>query len=99
LARVARAAEAGQIPGLHGREGLFARTPEAEVDKIHLNDLGHYLVALVHYATIYQRSPEGLPARLLRADGMPVDFGETGQALQPVIWQAVKEAPYTGITA
>ena len=97
MARVARAAEAGQIPGLDRREGLFSRNPDGTQDMIHLSDLGQYLVALVHFAAIYHRSPEGLPVALTRADGTRVDFGATGAAIQPLVWQAVQAAPHTGL--
>lgn len=73
LAAVVRAAEAGELPGLTSRRDLFARLPDGTPDPIHLNDLGAYVVALAHYATLYHRSPVGLPHRLMRADGSPAD--------------------------
>jgi hypothetical protein len=38
---------------------------------IHLNDIGNYLVALVHFAALYQQPTLGLPHALTRADGSP----------------------------
>lgn len=99
MAAVVRATEAGQVPGLRAREDLFARGADGAQDMIHLNDLGHYLVALAHFATIYHRNPEGLPTALQRADGSTVDLGAVGRALQPLVWAAVRAAPYTGVTA
>jgi hypothetical protein len=99
MATVARAAESGQVPGLARREDLFSRQPDGSQDMIHLSDLGHYLVALTHYATIYQRNPVGLPTALARADGSRVEFGGVGAALHPLVWQAVTAAPYTGLAA
>jgi len=92
LAAVARAAETGQIPGLTDRHDLFS-------DDIHLNDIGHYLVALIHYATIYQADPTGLPHALMRADGSPATppSAATAQALQQLVWQVVPRYGATGI--
>lgn len=72
LAAVVRAVEArGGLGNMRDRTALFARTADGAQDQIHLNDLGNYLVALVHYATLYHASPVGLPHQLLRADGSP----------------------------
>lgn len=99
MAAVARAAEAGQIPGLTAREDLFARGPDGQVDQIHVNDLGAYLIALTHFATIYQRAPLGLPQDLLRADGRPVTAlqPETAAALQRIVWEVVTGYAPTGV--
>lgn len=99
LAAVARAAEAGDLPGLQSREDLFARTPEGTLDPIHLGDLGHYVIALTHYAVLYQRSPAGLPVQLLRADGSPAAAlsAEAAARVQDLVWQIASRDPLTGI--
>jgi hypothetical protein len=81
------------------REDLFARLDTGEIDPIHINDLGAYLVALTHYAVLYQRSPVGLPARLSRADGTPADAPgpELADLMQQTVWDVVSELPVTGI--
>jgi len=92
LAAVTRAGEAGAIPGLTRRQDLFT-------DDIHLGDMGHYLVALTHYATLYQRDPTGLPHALNRADGTaatPMSV-ETAQALQQLVWDVVPRYPAAGL--
>lgn len=91
LAAVVRATEAGAVPGLTSRDDLFARDVSGAVDTIHVNETGAYLMALTHYAVIYQRSPEGLPHTLTSADGSqgPVLSAETAQALQRIVWQVV----------
>ncbi|KIC34108.1 hypothetical protein [Leisingera sp. ANG-S5] len=101
LAAVARAAEAGEIPGLASRESLFARTPEGDLDTIHINDLGAYVIALTHYAVLYQRSPEGLPHQLTRADGSPAQVfrPEAAAKVQAIVWDTVRALPRTGIAA
>lgn len=99
LARAIRAAEAGEIPGVTRREDFFLKTPDGAQDQIHLSDLGAWLVATVHYAVLYQRSPEGLPAALLRADGTPIEAPspEAALALQRLVWEAAASDPRTGL--
>lgn len=99
MAATARAAEAGQIPGLTNRSQLFATNADGTPDMIHFNDLGAYLMALTHYATIYQKSPEGLPTLLTKADGSPVTpiAPETALALQRIVWQVVTGYAATGV--
>lgn len=101
LAAVARSAEAGEIPGLVSREALFARTPEGELDRIHINDLGAYVVALTHYAVLYQRPPMGLPHQLTRADGTPAETFSAAAAarVQQIVWETVRALPRSGIAA
>lgn len=101
LAAVARAAEAGQLPGVARREALFATLPDGTLDQIHLGDLGHYVIALTHYATLYGRSPEGLPASLNRADGSPAEAfaPEAAAQVQALVWALVAADPLTGVAA
>ncbi len=101
LAAAVRAAEAGQVAGLSRREEFFALTPEGAVDPIHLNDLGNWLVAMVHFAVIYHRSPQGLPHRFARADGSAATPApETAvAALQKLVWDTVRRYPATGLAA
>ncbi|TGD67435.1 hypothetical protein EYC08_01880 [Tabrizicola sp. WMC-M-20] len=91
MAAAVRAIGAGAVPGLTSRDDLFARDVSGAMDTIHVNETGAYLMALTHYAVIYQRSPEGLPNTLTRADGSqgPVLSAETAQALQRIVWQVV----------
>ncbi|MDP2084171.1 MAG: hypothetical protein Q8K20_03150 [Gemmobacter sp.] len=98
LAAAVRAAEAGQVPGVAQREAFFARNPDGSQDMIHLNDLGAYLIALAHYAVLYHRSPQGLPAAVARADGTPVQVpADTAAALQALTWDVVRAIPLTGV--
>ena len=92
LAAAARTAESGALPGLTSRRDLFT-------DDIHLNDLGHYLVALAHYVTLYHRDPTGLPHALMRADGTAATplAAATGRALQQLVWATVPRYAATGI--
>lgn len=101
MAAVARAAAAGEIDGLTGRNDLFARTDTGALDTIHINDLGAYVVALTHYAVLYQRSPIGLPHQLLRADGSAADSltAQGAQQVQRIVWHSVLAQPRTGLSA
>ena len=92
MARVVREIEAGKLHGLSSRKDLFS-------DQIHLNDLGAYLVALTHFAVIYQQSPEGLPNQLLRHDGTLADapVPEAARRMQALVWEVVSTMPRTGV--
>lgn len=81
------------------RTDLFARNPDGTLDTIHINDLGAYLVALVHFAVIYQRSPVGLPHMLTRADGTPATAPDPALAatMQDIVWSVVRALPVTGL--
>lgn len=100
LAAFTRAlAELGGLPGMEDERALFTLTESGEIDDIHMSDLGSYLVALVHFAVLYQRPPAGLPHELLRADGSPADAPGTEAAalMQEITWQVVSALPVTGI--
>ncbi|MDR7124403.1 hypothetical protein [Pseudotabrizicola sp. 4114] len=100
MAAAVRAIEAGEVPGLTSRDDLFARDEKGAVDTIHFNDVGAYLMALTHYAVIYQRSPEGLPQDLSHADGSQITglSEDTAQALQRIVWDTVFRYGLTGMS-
>lgn len=102
LAAFVSAVEAqGGVGNVASRDALLARTPEGAVDTIHLGDMGAYLIALTHYATLYQRSPVGLPSALMRADGTAADApdAQAAELMQRIVWDVVRATPYTGVTA
>jgi hypothetical protein len=101
MAAVTRAAEAGLVPGLTNRQQFFATAEDGRPDTIHFNDLGAWLMALTHYAVLYQRPPLGLPHRLARADGSPANSvpDAAAKVLQQVVWQVVTRYPATGMVA
>jgi len=82
----------GGVGNVEDRASLFK-------DQIHLNDLGNYFVALVHYAVLYQKSPVGLPHALLRGDGTTADAPapELAQLMQEVVWATVRSTKLTGL--
>ena len=91
---------AGGIGNLQRREDLFAKNAEGQQDTIHLSDLGTYLIALTHYATLYHRTPVGLPLALWRADGTPAKAPEAtaGDLMQKVVWDVVRNTDKTGVS-
>jgi hypothetical protein len=99
MAATVRAMESGQVPGLTRRDQLFASAADGTPDSIHFNDLGAWLMALTHFAVIYQRSPVGLHHRLTRADGTPADSVPdlAAPVLQQVVWQTVTRYRATGM--
>lgn len=100
MAAFVRAVEAENgVGNVADRYDLFALTPEGARDNIHLNDLGSYFVALIHYAVLYQKSPVGLPHDLLRADGSPADAPapETALLMQQIAWETARSNPLTGV--
>lgn len=88
MAAAVAAIEAGRIPGLTSRAGLFT-------DQIHPSALGNWLVALTHFATLYQQSPAGLPPPAALAD-LPAP---AIAMLQDLVWQVVLADPATGLAA
>ncbi|NBE06551.1 hypothetical protein [Paragemmobacter ruber] len=93
LAAFVREVEArGGVGNIRSRTDLFS-------DQIHLNDMGNYFVALVHYAVLYGSSPEGLPHDLLLADGSPATAPdpEAARLMQDVVWRVVRSLPATGV--
>ncbi|MCU0902860.1 MAG: hypothetical protein MUE83_03175 [Tabrizicola sp.] len=102
MAAFVRAIEArGGVGNLRDRTDLFARADDGTLDVIHLNDLGNYLVALVHFAVLYQRSPVGLPHVLTRADGSPATAPSPEAALlmQETTDSVVRSLGLSGIAA
>lgn len=100
LAALTRALAEGQgAPGLRRVQDLFRSNPDGTLDTIHLNPQGDYLIALTHFATLYHRSPEGLPHALLRANGTATDSPgpEAAALMQRVVWQVVRATPHTGL--
>ncbi|WP_395540634.1 hypothetical protein [Neotabrizicola sp. sgz301269] len=79
---------AGQVPGLTNISDVFA-------DDIHLNGRGLYFVAMVQIAALTGRSPEGLPAKLVRVweTREAVIPEDQAAAFQRIAWAAVEGLP------
>lgn len=92
--RLYDAIEAGQVPGITSINQLFS-------DTIHPNEQGKYFVALVHFATIYGRSPEGLANQTKSEWGVNFSAPTAEQAavFQRIAWEVVSNDPRTGVNA
>jgi hypothetical protein len=82
----------GPVGSLNSHRDLFS-------DGIHFNDYGAYLMALTHYAVLYQKSPVGLPHQLLHMDGTLADDPGAAAArlMQETVWDVVTSLPRTGV--
>ena len=61
-------------------------------DKSHPNPTGSYLAACVFYATLFDKSPVGLPAELKKGNRVLVQVApDEAVALQKIAWQTVQE--------
>ncbi len=69
------------------------RHPERAHDDIHPSDLGVFIASLTHFATLYRRSPEGLPCDVVGLE--PSDC----EALTRQVWEIVRNDPRTGVGA
>jgi hypothetical protein len=84
----------GKVPGLKKQSDLFT------------DPIGHataplqVLVAYCHYASIYGRSPVGLPVPALLAKVKNPQWGERlNRMLQEIAWDAVVSHPLSGVRA
>jgi hypothetical protein len=69
---------------------LTLRDPDATPDDIHPSQVGVYFAALVHFATLYRRSPVGLPP----LSGLGKVLAGT---LQSIAWEVVGNDVRTGV--
>jgi hypothetical protein len=102
LAAFVRAVEAqGGVGNVRDRTDLFARAEDGTLDVIHLNDIGNYLVALVHYAVLYQQPTQGLPHALMRADSTPATApdAEVARLMQETTDSVVHNLGLSGVAA
>ena len=61
-------------------------------DKSHPNPTGSYLAACVFYATLFNKSPMGLPGELKKGNHVLVRIApDEAATLQKVAWQTVQE--------
>jgi len=84
---------AGEAPGLKKQWDLFRDTwGHAQVPLM-------TLASYCHYAVIYQRSPVGLPVPSALAKVNNPEVEKLNRLLQELAWQAVTQAPMSGVTA
>lgn len=82
----------GKVPGIIQFSEFFS-------DKIHVNELGAYAIAMIHYACIYNKNPLGLPNNLINDPpaGTLIPSPALAEYLQKMIWEVVTTYPRTGI--
>ncbi|WP_386625760.1 hypothetical protein [Sulfitobacter geojensis] len=95
MARLHDEIAAGQVDGVTDITSFFD-------DDIHLNDAGHYFVAMVQYATLTGHAPLGLPVDFKHRFGNAFDTPDEDLAriLQRIAWEAVQaygSAPVTPV--
>lgn len=82
---------AGELPGIPQMDSLFE-------DQIHLNDIGRYYIALIHFALLHNQNPQGLTNELrTQWGGLYKKIPTVAQAavLQRLAWETVNEYPRT----
>jgi hypothetical protein len=80
LAELVKRALAGGVPGIEGARA--ARLDAIFGDEVHLNPVGVYLLAAVHYAALFGKSPVG-------AAGPPSVNAAALPVLQQIAWDTV----------
>jgi hypothetical protein len=81
LAELASALRDGKVPGVTA-SAAAARVRLLFSDNVHMSDVGRYFIALVHYAVLFGRSPEGA--------AIPTPLSpETGRYMQTLAWQYI----------
>jgi len=86
---------AGVYPGLTDWIEIFSPY-DTVVSTVHPTEETYYLVACVHYATIFGQSPVGLTNQTYATDGWPFAPPTSAQALmmQEIAWEIVSNDPY-----
>ncbi len=89
----------GGLEGMTQPEDIFNRKEDGTLDVIHINDIGSYFVAIVHYSVLYQRSPEGLPYQLKAYGGKEAmaPSAEAATLFQKITWEVVSAMNETGV--
>jgi hypothetical protein len=93
MARLYDDVQAGLVPGISQFSDFFA-------DNIHVNNLGNFAIAMIHYACIYNASPVGLDHELIDnpAPGTQMPSEALALYIQNMVWDVVTSyAERTGV--
>ncbi len=95
--RLHRKAQLGLVPGIRSAWDLYS-------DGVHVNNIGSYLVATTFYATLFGKSPVGLPVGAYQGKmGTDADYleisPELARIIQETAWEAVTGEPASGVLA
>ncbi|MCR9172338.1 MAG: T9SS type A sorting domain-containing protein [bacterium] len=90
---------AGTVQGINDWTEIFDPT-DTIVATIHPTEQTYYLVACVHYATIFGESPVGLTHETIAAAGWAFDPPTPEQAaiMQNIAWEVVSNDPYSCVS-
>lgn len=88
MARFHDDVQQGLVPGITHVSQIFLS------DRVHLNDLGNYMVTMIHYACLFNQSPAGLPHNLMSGVSIPAAFASY---VQNMVWDVVTHYPRSGI--
>jgi hypothetical protein len=87
LAQLVEKALAGQVPGLDGTQR--EKLDRIFSDNVHLAAAGQYLIAAVHYASVFGKTPVG-------AHAAPELSSPTADAIERIAWESVQHYAATG---
>jgi Secretion system C-terminal sorting domain len=94
MARLYDDIQLGLVPGITSINQFFE-------DSIHVNDLGAYAVAMIHYACIYNKNPTGITNSLFYPNlvqNHTTPSPQLANYLQNMIWDVVTNYSRTGVT-
>ncbi|MCX7769170.1 MAG: T9SS type A sorting domain-containing protein [Flavobacteriales bacterium] len=89
MARFYDDVQQGLVPGISHVNAIFSS------DGVHLNDLGNYMVTMIHYACLFNQSPVGLPHDLIPGINIPPAFASY---VQQMVWDVVTHYPRSGLS-
>ncbi len=87
MARLYDDIQLGIVPSITSVDQIFT-------DGVHTNDIGAYMVTLIHYACIFGKSPVGLSNELSSGIVINPDFATYAQNM---IWEVVINYPRSGV--
>ena len=96
MALLGQKMQAGLVPGLTSVHDLYA-------DGVHLNNIGAYTAACTWYATLFGKSPVGLPVGEYQGDkGKTASASltisdELAKVIQETVWEVVATHPLSGV--
>lgn len=95
---MAERVRAGTFPGISDWQELFDPNDEPQAT-IHPTEITYYMVACVHFATLFGQSPVGLTNETIAAAGWPFDPPTPDQALvmQEIAWNVVSNDDFSGV--
>jgi hypothetical protein len=93
LAELKRRIDAGQVPGQTDFFASNLQVKAGEIDELHLNDEGSYMVGLVWYACIYRENP--VEKVTIKPDGLT---DEVARIYRQIAWEVASSYPHSGIT-